>query len=276
MAKLIPCDLHVHPDYSIDAKPTIDEYCQRAGQLGIQVLGFSTHYDMNPKRLDIDALAVVDGVRVPMSDSVLTRYREDIETARKKYPGLRILAGVEVDYFKGVEPEAVRIRDKFGFDYFIGSVHTLDDLAISDSKEGQQYFANHSLEQMTDNYFDLLYAVASCGLFEVVGHADYYWRFAVRYFGEEVYQIYRGRLEPIAKAASENGVGFEINTSQIRKGLSYHPRLDFLKELARYGAVVNSLGSDSHLISHLGESINDVAAILETENIPFKPFYETK
>jgi histidinol phosphatase-like PHP family hydrolase len=80
------------------------------------------------------------------------------------------------------------------------------DIAISDSKEGPEYFANHSLQEMTDEYFDLLYNVAACGLFEVIGHADYYWRFAFRYFGEEVYQIYRGRLAPIAEAAAENGL----------------------------------------------------------------------
>ncbi len=275
MADIIPCDLHVHPDYSIDAKPSIDEYCQRALQIGIQVLGFSTHYDMNPKRLPLDALADVDGKRVPMDDSVLRRYRDDIETARGKYPGLRILAGLEIDYFRGVEPEAVRIRDKFGFDYFIGSVHCLDDIAISDNKEGAEYFSSHTIQQMTDEYFDLLYNVAACGLFEVIGHADYYWRFAVKYFGEDVYQVHKGRLEPIARAAAENGVGFEINTSQMRKGLSYHPRLDFLKELVGYGGYINSFGSDSHLIEHLGEGINEVAAILKAKNIPFRPFYET-
>jgi histidinol-phosphatase (PHP family) len=275
VADIIPCDLHVHPDYSVDAKPTINEYCQRARQIGIQVLGFSTHYDMNPKRLPLDALADVDGKRVPMNDSVLQRYRDEIETARGNYPGLRILAGVEIDYFRGVEPEAVRIRDKFGFDYFIGSVHCLDDIAISDSKEGPEYFAKHSLQQMTDEYFEMLYNVAACGVFEVIGHADYYWRFAIKYFGDAVYEIHNGRLENIAKAAVENGVGFEINTSQIRKGLSYHPRLDFLKELVSHGAYINAFGSDSHLIEHLGENINDVAAILRAENIPFKPLYET-
>jgi histidinol-phosphatase (PHP family) len=275
MADIIPCDLHVHPDYSIDAEPSIDEYCRRAEQLGIRVLGFSTHYDMNPKRLPLDALADVDGVRVPMDDLVLARYRDEIESARRKYPDLRILAGVEVDYFPGVEPEAVRIRDKFGFDYFIGSVHCLADIAISDSKEGPEYFANHSLQEMTDEYFDLLYNVAACGLFEVIGHADYYWRFAFRYFGEEVYQIYRGRLAPIAEAAAENGIGFEINTSQMRKGLSFHPRIDFLRELVNYGGVVNAFGSDSHLIEHLGDGISEAARVLKAENIPFKPFYET-
>jgi hypothetical protein len=56
---------------------------QEAEQLGIRVLGFSTHYDMNPKRLPLDALADVDGVRVPMDDLVLARYRDEIESARR-------------------------------------------------------------------------------------------------------------------------------------------------------------------------------------------------
>jgi histidinol-phosphatase (PHP family) len=197
---MIPCDLHVHPDYSIDARSSIDDYCRRAREIGLPIIGFATHYDMNPGRLEIDALAVLDGHQVPMSDSVLARYREDIESARHKYPDLRILAGLEIDYFTSVEPEAIRVREKFGFDYFIGSVHCLDGLAISDTKEGKQYFAGHSLEQMTDNYFSLLYDVSASGLFDAIG-------------------------------------------------------------------------SDSHLAEHLGSHINEVMAILEEQEIAFRPFY---
>jgi histidinol-phosphatase (PHP family) len=273
VAELIPCDLHVHPDYSIDARSSIDDYCRQARKIGLQIIGFSTHYDMNPTRLDIDALAVVDGRRVSMDDSVLTRYCDDLEQSRIKYPDLRILKGLEIDYFIGVEPEALRVRKKFGFDYFIGSVHCLDNLAISESKEGKQYFAGHTLEQMTTEYFDLLYRVAACGLFEIIGHADYYWRFALPYFGEQVYEIYRGRLEKIAKAATRSCVGFEINTSQMRKGSSCHPRIDFLKELTAFGGVINAIGSDSHLAAHLGSNINDILEMIGEHGIKFEPFF---
>jgi histidinol-phosphatase (PHP family) len=274
MAELIPCDLHVHPDYSIDASSSIEDYCKRAGQIGLQIIGFSTHYDINPKRLDLDAYMVVDGQRVKATDHGLNRYCEDVINARKNYPELRILLGLEIEYFPGIEKEAARLRKQFPFDYFIGSVHCLDDIAISDSKEGKAYFSSRTLQQMTDSYFELLYDCAACGQFDIIGHADYYWRFAVRYFGEAVYDIYKGHLEKIAKVAVKNGIGFEINTAQVRKGKDFHPQLDFLQELTAFGGIINSLGSDSHKAEHLGSDINKAIANLAKYNIPFRPFYE--
>ena len=276
MADLIPCDLHVHPDYSIDAFSTIDEYCRQATEIGLQILGFTTHYDINPKRLDLDAFMVVDGQTVGADDYALNRYCEDVIAARNSYPELKILLGLEIEYFHGIEEEAAQLRRQFPFDYFIGSVHCLDDIAISDSKEGKQYFAAHTIDQMTNNYFELLYECANCGMFDVIGHADYYWRFAVPYFGEKVFEIYKGRLEKIAHAATRSKCGFEINTSQMRKGKDFHPRLDFLQELVNHGGVVNSIGSDSHKAEHLGADINTALASLAHNNIPFQPFYDRK
>jgi histidinol-phosphatase (PHP family) len=275
MAELIPCDLHVHPDYSIDASSSIEEYCRRASVTGLKVIGFSTHYDINPKRLDLDAFMVVDGKQVRVDDCGLSRYCRDIEIARQNYPDLRILLGLEIDYFLGIEKETERLRQAFPFDYFIGSVHCLDNIAISDNKEGKQYFASHTLQQMTQEYLKLLYDCVSCGLFDVIGHADYYWRFAIPYFGEIVYEIYKGRLGKIAKAAAQKHVGFEINTSQVRKGKDFHPRMDFLLELVSQGGFVNSIGSDSHRAEHLGADINIALASLAHHNIPFQPLYET-
>ncbi len=168
------------------------------------------------------------------------------------------------------------LRPKFPFDYFIGSIHCLDDIAISSKKEAPDYFNSHSLEQMANSYFGLLYDLANCGLFDVIGHADYYWRFGILYYGEEIFEIYKSRLEKVAKAAVRTNTGFEINTAQNRYGNDdFHPRLDFLKCAVEYGVKINAIGSDSHRDDYLGCNINMVLKLLAKHAIPFKVFYET-
>ncbi|OQX91525.1 MAG: hypothetical protein B6D58_07600 [candidate division Zixibacteria bacterium 4484_95] len=273
---MIPCDLHVHPDYSFDAYSSIEDYCKKARQIGLRVIGFTPHYDTNPNRNEIDPFMNVDGEKVRIDDYAIGRYFDDCFEARKEFPDLNILIGLEVDYFRGVEAEVMRLKSEFPFDYFIGSIHCLDDIAISSKKEAPDYFNSHSLEQMANSYFGLLYDLANCGLFDVIGHADYYWRFGILYYGEEIFEIYKSRLEKVAKAAVRTNTGFEINTAQNRYGNDdFHPRLDFLKCAVEYGVKINAIGSDSHRDDYLGCNINMVLKLLAKHAIPFKVFYET-
>jgi len=275
MADIIPCDLHVHPDYSIDARSSIREYCDKARQIGLQTIGFSTHYDVNPARYNIDPFMIVGGEKTRVSDQALNRYIDDFREAQKLYPDLQILIGLEIDYFPGVESKVERLRADFSFDYFIGSVHCLDDIAISPKNEAGEYFKCHSLDDMADQYFELLFNVADCGLFDIIGHADYYLPHGLNHYGEKVLDIHNGRLEKVARAAVKTSTGFEINTSHLRKGGgNFYPRLEFLKTAVSLGAKVNSIGSDSHHISHLGVNINRSLDIINEHGIPFRPFYE--
>ena len=42
-------DYHVHPDFSFDAKGTIDEFCETAIKKGLTEICFTTHYDTDPR-----------------------------------------------------------------------------------------------------------------------------------------------------------------------------------------------------------------------------------
>jgi len=210
---MIKCDLHIHPDYSIDAKPSIEQYCIRAQEIGLKVIGFSSHYDINPERRDVDFLMVVDGQAVPADDYALEHYVDNCQKARTQFPDLRILTGLEVDYFPGIEETIDRLRKKFEFDYLIGSIHCFNGLSISSREESFEYYQSISLQQMADSYFDMLYKIADCGLFEVIGHACYYLRHGLAAYGDEILDIHRERLSKVVEAANRNNTGFEINTS---------------------------------------------------------------
>ena len=275
---MIPCDLHVHPDYSIDAKSSIDQYCLKARQIGLKVIGFATHYDVNPARNDIDPFMIVDGEKIKIDDYAIGRYFDDCFEARKQFPDLKILVGLEIDYFIGVEADVIRLKSEFPLDYLIGSVHCLEGIEISSKSEAPNYFNSHSLDKMADSYYELLFNLANCGLFDIIGHADYYLRHGILYYGGDIINAYRGRLEKVVEAAVRTKTGLEINTN-AKSGHGnndFHPHIDFLKEAVEMGAEITALGSDSHHIDHLGVNINKALSMLTQHSIPFKPFYEKR
>lgn len=277
MADMIPFDLHVHPDYSIDAKSSIEQYCMKTGQIGLKVIGFTTHYDINPDRSDVDPFMIVDGEKVRVDDYALGRYFDDCFEAQRQFPDLKILIGLEVDYFIGVEAAVARLKSEFPFDYLIGSVHCLEAIAISSKNEASHYFNSHSLEQMADSYYELLFNLANCGLFDVIGHADYYRRYGSLHYGEEINNAYKGRFERIIKAAARTKTGFELNTSQsMFRHDDFYPHIDFVKEAVEMGAVINAIGSDTHHVDSLGANINSTLELISSYNIPVRPFYESK
>ena len=276
MAELIPCDLHIHPDYSIDSKTSIESYCVKARAMNIPVIGFSTHYDVNPVRDDIDPFMVVDGERLRADDYAIGRYLDDCYAAREQFPDLQILIGLEIDYFIGVEAEVYRLKNKFPFDYMIGSVHCLDGISICTKDEQANYYNIHPLDKMADNYFDLLYNAANCGLFTFLGHPDYYLRFGTFHYGQDIFDIHLNRLDKVVETAKRNITGFEINTSYRRHGGDgFYPQPAFLQMASKLGATVCAIGSDSHATDHLGIGIADALKTISSLGIEFHPFYET-
>src|SRR3972149_9790012 len=93
-------DCHVHPDYSLDASGTIDEYCQKALQIGLKGICFTSHFDIDPERKEIDAFMRVKGKITPLSQQTVEAYIEETENAKSRYEpsGLKIKTGLEADY----------------------------------------------------------------------------------------------------------------------------------------------------------------------------------
>jgi histidinol-phosphatase (PHP family) len=265
-SKPYKADYHVHPGYSLDATGTVDQYCRRALELGIEEICFTTHYDSDPYREDIDPFVQLDGQIVPLSEESVRRYIDDVRRAGREYgpSGLTVRAGLEVDYAPHIEDSLRRELDRFDLDYRLGAVHCLDHIAITASREAGVYFESRSAGEMLSEYYGVLRRAVQSGLFEVMAHLDVYKKYGLGFYGEEILTGYRGLVEPVLELMAKREVGIEINTGVLRKGhREFCPSLEIVKLALEKGVRIVAYGSDAHEVAQLGEGIQEAFAAVE-------------
>ncbi len=196
-------DLHVHSNHS-DGMNSIEEMVRAAEERGLKYVGITDH-------------SKSEYVAHGMDDAKFMKHIDYIEALSKRFEGVRVLVGAEVDILKdGSLDLGDKVMDRL--DYAIGSVHT--SLGM-DSKS------------MTKRISKAL----ESGRVDILGHPTE--------------RIINGRegitfdFDEIAAKAAENRVAMEID--------SFPERLDLNDEnilKARSSGVKFAIDTDSHSISH--------------------------
>lgn len=259
-------DCHVHPDYSLDATGTIDQYCQKALELGLKEIRFTTHYDTDPARKDEDPFMCIDGKIVPLSQENVRKYIEDGRRANQIYRpmGLSVKVGLEVDYAPHIEEDLRENLAGFDLDYILGAVHCLDHIAISASKEAESCFKTKNVRELCQDYYRVLCKAVESGLFDTIAHLDIYRKYGWAFYGEDILTAHQGLVEPVLQLMAENDVSLEINTGLIRKGHNqFSPSLGILNLALEMNVRIAAYGSDAHEVAHLGKDIKDAYLLVE-------------
>ena len=240
-------DYHIHPNYSIDAEGSIDEFCEEALRKGLKEIAFTTHLDTDI--VADDCYVLVNGKRISTRSSVwLEEYETSILEADDKYKheGLRVRLGVEVDYIKDIDealPERFHSTD---FDIILGSMHLIDHIAISDSR-ANQVFKKYTIEELGHKYYSHLQEAVESDIFDIVAHIDLYRRFGQAYYGDGIRDIWKSHISDLATAMKRHKVGFEVNTSALRKGQDQPmPEASIIDKLRVEGVSTVTIGSDAH------------------------------
>ncbi|MDI3533914.1 MAG: histidinol-phosphatase family [Thermosediminibacterales bacterium] len=260
MAKSARTDYHIHPDYSTDASPVkIYDYCLRALELGFTEICFTTHLELDP----IQHCS-------PHDLTWLDSYFNEIVQAEKDFKAsdLKVKAGIEVGYKKGLEKDIEKIVKEYPFDFVLGAIHRLNNISISSMKESPLYFRSRNLAKLRDDYFTTLEEAVKSGLFDSIAHIDIYRRYGIKHYGPDVLTVHRGVIEPIFKEMARKGIGLEINTSSRRRGLKeFHPSREIISLAAKAGIKVFTVGSDAHSLDELGDNIEEALTLLENFNL---------
>lgn len=239
--KTIRIDLHNHTTRCNHAEGTVDEYVQRAIELGIDIYGFSEHapMDFDPKyRLAIEEVQA---------------YTTDILRAKETYKNdIQILLGYEVDWLQGHMREDILAAD---VDYLIGSVHFIDKWSF-DNPEFIGGWKDKDIDEIWKAYFEATEAMAKSGKFDIVGHLD-----LIKVFKFMPKQDVRVLAKNVLQAIKKSNMVMEVNTAGLRKPVEeIYPSRALLEEAYALDIPI-TFSSDAHAIEHIGAGYDSATAL---------------
>ncbi len=239
-------DYHMHTPLCGHAVGEPKEYADRALALGLKEIGFSDHAPFVVKNLP----------GITMKNDELPVYHQMIETVRAQFKGrLDIRVGIEADFIPGYEERTKNIIDGYPYDYVLGSVHFIKNWGF-DNPEERRDWAEHNVNTVYRDYYDLLRRCARTGFYDIIAHPD-----LVKKFGHRPSADLTGDLEETAKVFKETGMAIEINTSGLRKEVKeIYPSLWNLEIYAKAGVPL-TFGSDAHDPQEVGRDFDKAVAL---------------
>jgi len=247
-------DLHNHTTRCNHAKGTIDEYIQKAIELGIDIYGFSEHAPM-----DFDT-------HYRLQFNEMESYANDVLSAKERYKDeIEIVLGYEVDWLpKHMDKRVLNAK----VDYLIGSVHFLDKWGF-DNPEFIGKWKDKNIDEIWKAYFEATENMAKSGKFDIAGHLDLIkiFKFMPK---QDIRIIAKNALEAIKKS----NMVLEINTAGLRKPIGeMYPSKALIEEAYALDIPI-TFSSDAHAVEQIGTGY-DLAATLArdigyTQAVTFK------
>ncbi|MBQ7898216.1 MAG: histidinol-phosphatase HisJ family protein [Clostridia bacterium] len=253
-------DSHIHSDISFDGKFSIDEFANKARELGLSGITFTEHYDI------YDGMNPHDEKAKPFDKE---EYKVKLSKAKETF-GDYIKAGVEIGLRPDSKNEISEIAGFFDYDFIIGSSHVV---CMKNISHDYSFYSGLTKEQAYEKYLkEVSLNIALCHKdFDVYGHLDYAARYG-KY--DEPEMECSDTLDSVLRLLIENGKGIEVNTASFRLGLGEpHPNRKILKRYKELGGEIITLGSDAHVPEHLAFSFKEAGEILKDTGFKYYAVY---
>ena len=247
-------DLHNHTSRCNHAEGTVEEYIIRAIELGIDIYGFSEHAPM-----DFDSY-----YRLGFDE--MQEYTDDVLKLKERYKNeIEILLGYEVDYLKGHMDKRV-LTSKV--DYLIGSVHFLDKWGF-DNPEFIGGWKTRNIDDIWQEYFDAIEAMAKTKYFDIVGHFD-----LIKVFKFMPTKDIRVLAKKALQAIKKSEMVIELNGAGLRKPIKEIYPSQMLLEVAYEMNIPITFSSDAHAVEQVGFGYHEVVTLARsvgyTKAVTFK------
>ncbi len=251
-------DYHVHlrPDGPAAApseyftRANFERYRAAAAERGISELGVSEH-----------VYRFTEALSVWRHPYWVEHALDDIdEYCRFVRSQTDLRLGIEADFVPGGEEQMAALLESRDFDYVVGSVHFLRDVAV-DMDPYSVWDTDQSPEEIWRLYFITLGEAARSGLFDILAHPD-----LVKIWGTrrplpagDLREYYELAIDGIA----ESGIAVEVSTAGLRKRVGeIYPAPGFLELCLQAGAPV-ALSSDAHRPEDVGADYDAALDYLE-------------
>ena len=232
--------------------------CEQALAIGLPAVAFTEHLEFTAGG-DGDAIAGIATdarwwSRIKPLD--VTGYLAAIADCRQRYPGLRILSGVETGESHLFAASAGAIVRGHEFDRVLGSLHAVPyqgKLVAADA-----LFGSMPDDEVMRYYFaELVRLIEGSDLFQVLAHLDFprrWWPKGPHLYREEGFEEeYRTALRALARS----GRVLEINTKTPLASV------DLVRWWRDEGGTAVSFGSDAHLPQRVGDRFKLAVDVVE-------------
>lgn len=233
-------DYHLHSDNSSDCCYSLMVMASEAANRGLREIAVTDHADFDPADLGYQFYDY-------------ERYNRDVAAAREAL-GARITVrrALELGYQAERHEEIAAFLGGKDYDFVLGSVHFAGGLNVCDPPTWAAHVAGRPPADAYADYFAAVAATARSGLVDVLSHLDLCKRHATGVLGRLRYADVADLVDTALRAAIDNGVAIEINTSGLRQDPGEpFPALDTLRRYVELGGEWITLGSDSHRPEHL-------------------------
>jgi histidinol-phosphatase (PHP family) len=258
-----PTDGHVHSEWSWDAPlGSMEGACARAVQIGLPAIAFTEHLDHTVWTLETDdphlASLTEDGHLTPPAFDA-AGYLAAIERCRDRFPGLRVLSGLELGEPHWHAAACARVLGAGRFDRVLGSLHSLPDRGGFAEPPG--LYSHRDAAEVVRSYLaEVVGLVEGSDAFAVLAHIDY----AVRYWPDPPFDptAFEEEFRAALRATARSGRVLEINT---RLPLD----ATILGWWCEEGGDAVSFGSDAHEPERVAAGFREAAAMAEAHG--FRP-----
>lgn len=258
----IPWRVSLHGGHSGEfcehAEGTLRETLEAAASSGFPVYGVSEHAPRAEPRF-LYASERAKGYTVERLERDFDDYAEESRRLQAEFAGrLAVLRGFEAEAVPSARYGDLmgEIRERYEFDYVVGSVHHVGEISIDESPDqwGAAVEACGGLEPFFERYYGLVRDMIDEIRPEVVGHLD-----LPKLHAPAGTDIATRRIRIAAagaiEAAKSNASILDLNTAGWRKGLPEPYPSPWLVRLAQEAGVPFCFGDDSHRRSQVGFGI---------------------
>ncbi|NIP43649.1 MAG: histidinol-phosphatase HisJ family protein [candidate division Zixibacteria bacterium] len=262
-------DYHVHPDFSIDAEGTLREYCEKAIELGLAEIVFTTHVDSNPASEDWNKI-IINGQKEPITTDNLKIYQDAVnELIHGDDPvPIAVRCGVELEYHPEVKDSFLQMVADLNFDFVLGAVHFVDDGLLTVEEDVQRLLSKYSPVELIEKYYKIVQQACEIKIFDSLAHLDIYRRIGHKLFPEEAARIDYEFLDETLEQLVKFGLPIEVNTSGIRHGIGdWYPSKPLLHKARQANVLIGGLGSDAHAPDQLAVDF-EMAHLIVHETFP--------
>ncbi len=269
---------HTHSHYD-DGKEPLEAYVLAAIEKGLTTLGFSAHVPLPFKNA------------WSLPKEKLPEYLAEAKRLKEQYKQLlNIYVGMEMDYLPGHTDDFRKMKEEWGLDYCIGSVHLVMKPGSRDSKDiwfidgpregylkGIREIFNGDARLAATAYYDQQTEMVSTQKPDIIGHMDKVNMHNQGELFDPDENWHQRAIDRLLDAIKDSGTIVEVNTRGIYTGKTstYYPDIPIIKK-CRDRNIPLMVNTDAHHPSQLDSHFQEATQLVEKLGGSIAPFLSAK